>query len=182
MFGPSDAMQVAARCRCLGCLLRLHNNHSFGHKHAQDTGACVELMQLTKAATTAGRPQRLVLVELHKRRKHILQGGTGAKVREQGTKHALKKCNMQLRADTCGSAAGPNPFSSLRSLRTDAFNMHWHFGVRTTRCARACCYVATRQGCRKILQGRGQTSGAAGAACPLCCCCWLHSRSRQPGC
>jgi hypothetical protein len=80
MFGPSDAMQVAARCRCLECLLRLHNNH----KHAQDTGACVEFMQLTKAATTAGRPQRLVLVELHKRRKDILQGGTGAKVREQG--------------------------------------------------------------------------------------------------
>jgi len=56
----------------------------------------LELMGLTKAATTAGRPQRLVLVELHKRRKHILQGGTGAKVREQGAKHALKKCNMQL--------------------------------------------------------------------------------------
>ena len=84
MFGPSDAMQVAARYRCLECLLRFNNNHSFGHKHAQDTGASVELMRLTKAASTAGRPQRLVLVELHKRRKHILQGGTGAKVREQG--------------------------------------------------------------------------------------------------
>ena len=122
-------MQVAARYRCLECLLRLHNNHSFGHKHAQDTGASVELMRLTKAASTAGRPQRLVLVELHKRRKHILQGGTGAKVREQGTKHALKKCNRQLRADTCGSAAGPNPFSSLRSLRTDACDMCWCFIV-----------------------------------------------------
>lgn len=173
MFGPSDAMQVAARCRCLECLLRLHNNNSFGHKHAQDTGASVELMGLTKAATAAGRPQRLVLVELHKRRKHILQGGTGAKVREQGAKHVLEKFNRQLRADTCGSAAGPNPFSSLRSLRTDAFNMHWHFGVRkhgvhvpavTWRLAKA-VVKSSRAGVRPVEQLEQHVHSAAAVGC-----------------